>query len=591
PYRDLVGDAAAFDKARRRSFWFVSADRIARPVIYLDQIELEGAGSGSGTTTTGSTTSTTRPATTTTSPATTTAPTTTAAPTTTEAPTTSTTAAPTTTEAPTTSTTAAPTTTTSAPVPPAGSCPAGFVCDDFTWQGPHAASVNGGAGRTVWWNTDLWDAGHDIAYDTQDSWAHVDVHKAASGDVSNGAVDNGDATTNGAAGAPGVAIMNVHETAIATSRLRTPIRVSAGQPGIVRVRASRFVTTGHWWEVAVTPEIVGGEHTAVPGLGNLMAAPLAGVAPDHSGPGHANPVEGVNVVTSGWPDDCSGGTYFAVRSTVGGVTTDSVNQVSSLRQLKKVFADERDHLYAWEFRFFPDRVEVAVDLDENGTYETVEHFAANIPWSTVYVHLLGVSYHAQAHPQGACNQGQDREFAWRAFQAGPVATGGTATFPRASGTDNTPRRTGWMLTDTRDVQRFGTVAGLPQPNPAKYSNWGPVLYCGLSTPLASIYAPYKAGSNNFTVDIPAEELRGVRSVRLVYDIFRSPSEGTGTVSVNGQAAGTLVRASTVGAVETNAWARRSIELPPGAVVAGTNTVTVSLSGDVRLDRLQLELTR
>ncbi|MEZ5233755.1 MAG: hypothetical protein R2749_13770 [Acidimicrobiales bacterium] len=43
-----------------------------------------------------------------------------------------------------------------------------------------------------------------------------------------------------------------------------------------------------------------------------------------------------------------------------------------------------------------------------------------------------------------------------------------------------------MLTDTRDVQRFGTVAGLPQPNPAKYSNWGPVLYCGLSTPLASI---------------------------------------------------------------------------------------------------------
>ncbi|MEZ5264512.1 MAG: hypothetical protein R2755_22655 [Acidimicrobiales bacterium] len=77
-----------------------------------------------------------------------------------------------------------------------------------------------------------------------------------------------------------------------------------------------------------------------------------------------------------------------------------MNQVSSLRQLKKVFADERDHLYAWEFRFFPDRVEVAVDLDENGTYETVEHFAANIPWSTVYVHLLGVSYHAQAHPQG-----------------------------------------------------------------------------------------------------------------------------------------------------------------------------------------------
>jgi hypothetical protein len=465
------------------------------------------------------------------------------------------------------------------------------VCDDFAWHGPHAASINGGAGRTVWWNTDLWDAGHDIAYDTQDSYAHVDVHKASSADASNGVPDNADPTTGGAPGAPGMAVMHVHETAIATSRLRTPIRISAAQPGIVRVRASRFVTTGHWWEIALTPEIVGGEHTAVPGLGNLMAAPLAGVAPDHSGPGHANPVDGVNVVTSGWPDDCSGGTYFAVRSTNGGVTTDSVNQVTSLSRLRKVFASERDRLYAWEFRFWPDRVEVAVDLDENGSYETTERFSANIPWPAVYVHLLGVSYHAQAHPQGACNQGQDREFMWRAFQAGPVAGGASSTFPRASGTENTPRQTGWMLTDARDVQRFGTVNGLAQPNPAKYTNWGPVLLCSLTTPLASIYAPYKAASDDFQLQLTAADLAGARTARLVYDTFRSPQEGTATLTVNGQEVGQLPRASSVGSVETNAWARRSIGLPVSALRPGANVVQLRLSGDVRVDRLQLELAR
>ena len=83
----------------------------------------------------------------------------------------------------------------------------------------------------------------------------------------------------------------------------------------------------------------------------------------------------------------------------------------------------------------------------------------------------------------------------------------------------------------------------------------------------------------------------MRRARLVYDTFHSPQEGTATLSVNGRSVGVLPNASTVGAVETNAWARRSIELPPSALVPGTNQLTVSLSGDVRLDRLQLELTR
>lgn len=466
-----------------------------------------------------------------------------------------------------------------------------YVCESFPWQGPHAASVNGGAGRTVWWDTDLWDATHDAAYDSQDSYAHVDVHKAVTADVSDGRVDNAVATTSGAPNTPGIGIMNVHETSIASSRLRTPIRVSAASPGIVRFRASRYVTTGHWWEIALTPDVVGAELTAVPGLGNLMAAPLRNVAPDHSGPGHAAPVDSVNVVTSGWPDDCSGGTYFAVRSSLGGVTTDSVNQVNSISQLRKVFANERDELYSWQLRFWPNRVEIAVDLDENGTFETVEQFSANIPWSTVYVHLMGVAYHAQAHPQGSCNQGQNREFAWRDVQAGPVATGRTTTYPRAVGTDNVARRTGWMLTDFRDVQRFGEVAGLAQPNPAKYTNFGPVLLCSTASQLASFYCPQKATTKSLNVDIPAGDLSGARSARFVFDTQRTPQEGTGRLTVNGQLIGELPRASTASAVETNAWARRSIEIPVSALRPGTNAVSLGLAGDVRLDRLQLEVTR
>lgn len=206
----------------------------------------------------------------------------------------------------------------------------------------------------------------------------------------------------------------------------------------------------------------------------------------------------------------------------------------------------------------------------------------------MFVNLIAVSYHAEVHPPAPCNQGQDREFTWRNVQAGPTATGPVRVFPRERGTDNVPRRTGWMLTDARDVQRFGTAAGLAEPNPSKYDNYGPVLLCSTGTQLSGMYCPNRTANATLSVDLP--DLTGVTSARFVYDIIRPPAEGTATLTVNGIAVGNLPAASTVRPVRVDHWTRRSIEVPVSALRAGTNTVSINLNGDVRLDRLQLELT-
>jgi hypothetical protein len=476
------------------------------------------------------------------------------------------------------------------PRPPStvGPCPTSFVCDTFVWSGDHAATTSNGIGRTVWWNPDRWDTRHDFAFDSQDSHAHVDVHKAASATRhDDGGEDNTDPSVGGVPGAAGVGIMRVHETAIASARLRTPIVLDASRPAIVRFEASRYVTGGHWWEVALTPDITAGEHTAIPGFFSPMTGPIVGSGAARGGPGHANPTDSVNVVPSGWPDDCSNSTFIGMRQTINGVTTDFVNQKSSLAELTRVSPTEKDELYPWELRYWPDHGEVALDIDRNGSYETVQRFAVTVPWRTAYVHLIAVAYHAQVHPPAPCNQGQDREMAWRNVQVGPVVAARTAVFPRETGTDNVPRRTGWMLTDARDVQRFGTLGSLPQPNPSKYDNYGPVMLCSADTQLSTAYCPTRRANTSLSVELP--DLAGATSARFVYDIIRSPSEGVAMLAINGVSAGVLPKASTVRTAQTDHWTRRSIEVPLSALRSGANTVTIDLSGDVRIDRLQLEL--
>ena len=103
-------------------------------------------------------------------------------------------------------------------------------------------------------------------------------------------------------------------------------------------------------------------------------------------------------------------------------------------------------------------------------------------------------------------------------------------------------------------QRFGIeapAAGAPAGDPAAARlAAGPVV--GLVVPLGgkdrplgervlrgALWAAESLGGARPPSPLSGVDLRGVRSVRLVYDIFRSPSEGTGTVSVNGQEIGVM----------------------------------------------------
>jgi cell wall-associated NlpC family hydrolase len=541
PMESLGG--AAYASATERSLWFVELNGTNGAPLYLDQIELVGGPS--------------------TVPPSTTVPPSRTVP-----------------------TTPVPTTTVLDATP--DGCAIGFVCENFTWSGDHAATTANGVGKTVWWNPDRWDVRHDMAFDSQDSYVHTDLHKAATASATDGTEANDDSTTNGVPNTPGIAAMHVHETAIASARLRTPVVLDSRRPAIVRFSATRYVTGGHWWEVALTPDITAGEHTAVPGFYSAMAGPVVGSGASRGGPGHANPTDSINIVTSGWPDDCSNATYLGVRSTVNGVTTDAVNQVSDVAAMTKVSPEESDELYPWEMRFWPDHVEVALDADRDGSYDTVESFAVNTPWKTAYVHLMAIAYHAQVHPPAPCNRGQDREFMWRNVQVGPVVDANTAVFPREQGTDNVPRRTGWMLSDARDNQRFGKVGALPQPNPARYDNYGPVLMCSAEAMLADFYCPTRTAAAQLPVDLPS--LQGVASARLVYDTMKVPVEGVAMLSVNGSAVGTLPAASTVRTAATDHWSRRSIEIPVASLREGSNAVTVTMQGDVRIDRVQIELS-
>lgn len=68
-------------------------------------------------------------------------------------------------------------------------------------------------------------------------------------------------------------------------------------------------------------------------------------------------------------------------------------------------------------------------------------------------------------------------------------------------------------------------------------------------------------------------------------------EGRASLSVNGIAVGQLPAASSVRPVLIDHWTRRSITVPISALRTGTNTFTVGFAGDVRIDRLQVELAR
>ena len=455
--------------------------------------------------------------------------------------------------------------------------PAGSFNEPFAWDGDHAATILGGTASTVWWNADAWDARSDTAHNPMNydvtAGHYIDIQRGTN-DPNSGALDN--ALAIGGDGSPGVGIMHLDFEDIVSARLRNTMLISADNPGVVDFRTTNFVTTGHWWEIAIAPAnvVTGAEFTAVPNPTEHFAG--------NPGSGHYPADDSINFVTVGESDvPCVSG--WQVRLGV----TKAMDHTARQEILGPVFPTDpslKDQLYHWRLVYYPDHIEAHVDLDGDGTLETVNTFDVVIPWSEVNVYLMGVGYQAFKHPQAECNQGQTRDIPWRDVSISPVKYDRTTAYPKENGTTKTPQDTGWISYDLRDSMRFGVVNGIAQPNAGQYDRHTSLAFCSD----ANVYGCFSSRATpakTLTFDLPAEDATGIARARLIYDTRYT---GTASLDVNGIPVGPMPGWSTVPAAVKEQWVQRSIDVPPGLFHAGENSITVHMADNVQMDRVQLE---
>jgi hypothetical protein len=183
--------------------------------------------------------------------------------------------------------------------PGGGTAATGTFTDDFKWSGTHAAVVGGGKGTTVFMNASQWDVTGDThAIAVMGEWSNTTTPNQAGLGLTN--TNSGHAVT-------------IHHAAHPCDRASTgpcdgtvdDATLVSGGDGSPGVRAPRFVTLGHWWELALTPadRVIGAENTVVESQGQGDGLGDPGGKPNSpgkgAGPGHDPQEESFNVVFTG----------------------------------------------------------------------------------------------------------------------------------------------------------------------------------------------------------------------------------------------------------------------------------------------------